>query len=266
MKSNCFIAFCLGISLVGYGQTENAGKEKRSSIDVNLGVVHGRFTDIGYTNSSLLFRGTNMRFGVSYTRETSKYSFVFSAMASAGKVESKGSNLPSDLIYVNPSLEYIRRLKDFQLFGKSSVLRAGIQLSSINYYLENEPVFDNIDIFSLHGMYLKFRNRLTLTERTSLQVAYSLPLIVYENRVLWNGGASSFTYEDRDEILRTLTTHGQVTYFNLRNIQLKVDYVIRMGNSADFLIQYRFFYLNSFSDAPIRMYSNELLLGLKIRF
>jgi hypothetical protein len=247
-------------------QTATIAKEKNNGIQVQLGAAHSRFVDQGYTNSSLLFTGTNILFGLTYDRETIKSYFAFSAIASAGQVQSKQSKLPSDFVYIHPAVQYLRKITDYQLFNKENTLLAGINLNSINYYLGNEPVFDNIDIFSMHGLYLDVRNRLIFTPKKSLRVTYSLPLIVYENRVLWNGGASTIDYTDREHILRTLTTRGSLTCFNVRNVQFKVDYIMCLSNSLNLEVQYRFFYLNSFKQAPIHMYSNDLLLALKFKF
>jgi len=229
--------------------------------------VHSRLIDQGYTHSRLLFRGTNSKFGLGYSRETHKSIFDFSALASSGKMESKSGNLPSNLTLIHPSIGYLRKIKTYKLSKKENAFFAGIHLSSINYYLENEPVIDNIDIVSLHGIYFNFRNRLTLTKNQSFQLTYLMPAIIYENRVLWNSGASNITYSDRDNILKTLMTRGRFSYFNvLRNVQFKAEYIVRLSDGADFDIQYGFFYLNSFKDAPIHLYSNELLLGLKFKF
>lgn len=240
---------------------------KKNNLQISFGFVHNRLINVGYTNSQLLFRGTNAKFGLGYGRETNNNVIKFSAEASFGDVRSKSGNLPSSFVLIHPSLTYLRTVKEYRAFEKENIFFAGIHLSSINYLLENEPIFDNIDIFSLHGIYLGFSNRLVLNKTNRLHVTYVMPVLVYENRVLWNGGASDITYDDRDHLLKTLVTRGQFSYFSIaRNIQFEADYIVSIGRNTDLEIGYRFSYLNVFSEAPIRMYSNELLFGLKFRF
>jgi hypothetical protein len=168
---------------------------------------------------------------------------------------------------VHPSIEYLRKIRKYDFAGKENELSAGIHVSSINYILENEPIIDNVDIFSMHGVYIGAHDHIKLTRKQSLQLTYLVPMAVYSNRVLWNGGASKFTYSDRENILRTLVTNGEFSYFAVfRNVQLSAHYAIILGRGADFEIRYRFFYSNNFSQPPIHFYSNEILVGFKFKF
>jgi hypothetical protein len=258
----CFVA----TTNISFAQTDNV-VDKKNSLQFNFGFIHSRMIDQGYTNSHLLFRGTNPTFDLRYGRKTNRYFFNVSLEASVGKVKSQSDNLPSDFYLIYPSITYARKIKSYTVSGKENTFFAGIHFSSINYYLENEAVFDNIDIFSLHGIYINFSNRLRLSKNQSLQLTYLMPVIVYANRVLWNGGASAFTYYDRDHVIRTLASHGRYLYFSvMRNIQLDADYTLRISKRTDFEVKYRFFYSNGFTQSPIHIYTNELLVGLKLKF
>jgi hypothetical protein len=245
---------------------DSTGTEKKNRIHLNLGLIHTRLIDDGYSRN-LLFRGTNCKFGLGYGRETKKYSFNFLIEGSVGKVKSKSSHLPSDFYTVQPSLEYSRKLKEHLMWGKQNAWWAGLSVSSLNYYMINEPVFDNASILSLHGLYATVGNRLYLDEKQYLHFTYRLPAVVYINRLLWNGGASDLTYSDQEHLLKTLTTRGSFTYFDIfNNVQLDASYTRHVGKGADFVLFYRFKYLSPPTELPVHLYSNEFLMSLKIYF
>jgi hypothetical protein len=222
--------------------------------------------DEGYTDSRLLFRGTNSKFGLAYGRETEKHIVNFSLAGSIGKVESPSGELPSDYYFAQVSLEFLRNIKEHRLFNRENNFFLGALVSSTNQGIGNERVINNLSIYSLHGMYLSFCNRLYPGKKNYFQISYALPIVIYENRVLWNGGASEYTYHDSQNVPGLLTEHGKFSYFNISgNIQFGINYVMRIGKSTDFIMAYKFFAARSFIEAPLSFYSNELILELKIR-
>lgn len=61
-----------------------------------------------------------------------------------------------------------------------------------------------------------------------------------------------------------MTTKGETSYFAiLDNVQVNVDYVIKISDHTRFEIRYGFFYVTSAIEAPVHIYSNQLLAGLK---
>jgi hypothetical protein len=264
---------CLLIALLQFGTFSTFGQQedvvatpRKNYIQFDLGLIHPRLIDEGYS-TKLLFRGTNWKFGLSYGRETNKYLFSFSAEASAGKIESRSGHLPSDFQFIQPSLQYARKIRQVHFFGKQSTLLAGLSVRSTNYIISNQPVFDNVSVISLHGVYVNFGFEMNLSEKRRLLFSYRLPTAVYTNRLVWNGGASDLTLEDQEHIIRTLTTRGSLGYFDLlHNIQVNVDYEMRMGKNTQFVAGYRFIYVSTASSPAAHTYSNELLMGLKKRF
>ena len=251
--------------IVGQSETDET-KNRKSNIQLNFGLVHCRLIDEGYTGSKLLFKGTNSKFSLGYGRETKQDIFNVLTAGSFGNVASKGSNLNSNFDYINFYIEYLRKNKQFEILGQKNEFIAGIHLSSINYVMNNEHIFDNVSIFSLHGVYFNVGNHFKLNEKHGLQLIYLLPTIVYTNRVLYNSGASEITYEDLENIPRTLTTFGEFTYFDLfDNVQIHVNYLIKIGENVDFQVKYKFFFVENNIEAPLHIYSNEFLFGLKIR-
>ena len=247
-------------------ERDSLNRVKNNSIQLKLGLIHSRLIDDGYSKN-LLFRGTNIKFGLGYGRETSKFIFNFLIEGGLGKIKSKSGSLPSDFYTLQPSLEYSRKLKDYLTWGKQSKLLAGLNVSSLNYFIINEPVFDNARLLSIHGLYISVGNRMQLDERQYLHLTYRLPTVVYVNRLLWNGGASDLTYSDQEHLLKTLTTRGSFTYFSIfNNIELEASYTRRIGKGADFIIFYKFRYFSSSEQPPVHIYSNELLMSLKIFF
>jgi hypothetical protein len=262
MKIKLQIFFLL-LTTATFGQPDSAlQKTKKNNIQVNVGFAHSRLIDEGFTQSKLLFKGTNFKAGLGYGRKSNKYIFNFLTSFSKGKVSTKESKLPTDFANINASLDYLRSVK----VSKEHHFFAGLQLSTINHIMQSERIFDNIDAFSLHGVYLNFLDEILISKKQSIQILYSMPAVVYENRALWNGGASTFAYMDQKKIFKLFTTHGKYSYFNLiNNIQLKIDYSLKIGKNTDFNIIYRFFYFHDFIQAPIHIYSNELLFGLKFK-
>lgn len=257
LSSICFINY-------SYGQTDTTlANTKKNNIQFDFGFVHSRLIDEGYTYSELLFRGTNRKFRLGYGRETATYIFNFLFEASSGKVASKSGNLASDLTNVKPTLEYLRRVKEYNLLGSKSKFFAGINLSSNNYILENSPVVDNSDVISLHGIYLGLVNQIKLNKSQQLQIAYLLPVVVSVNRII--NSENDFTNEDYKHPVQMLFDNKSTSYFNVADfIQLKIGYEKKISRSTSWTATYSFFYMNSTFEAPIRMYSNELLAGLKI--
>ncbi len=262
LKINLQIFFLL-LTTATFGQSDSSlQKIKKNNIQIDFGFAHSRLIDEGFTQSKLLFKGTNFKVGLGYGRETDKYIFNFLTAYNAGNVSTKESKLATDFMNVNISFDYLRSVK----LSSQHHFFAGIQLSSINYIMHNEQIFDNIDAFSLHGLYFNFLDKILISKKQSIQISYSMPTAVYENHVLWNGGASMYTYSDKKHILRLFTTNGKFSYFNLiNNILLKADYSLKIGKNTDFNIKYRFFYFNDFIQTPIHIYSNELLFGLKFK-
>jgi hypothetical protein len=254
-------------TIVAFSQQEDViGKAKKNYIQFNLGLIHPRLMDEAYSKK-LLFRGTNWKFGLGYGRETNKYRLSFSTEGSVGKVESKSGHLPSDFYFIQASLEYLMKIRQVQLFGRQSTPLAGLSLASTNYIIINQPIFDNASVLSLHGVYFNLGGQLHLSEKNHLQLIYRLPTAVYTNHLVWNGGASDLTFDDQEHLMRTLTTRGSYGYFDLfSNVQLIADYELRLGRSAHFTAGYKFVYVSSSSATSANIYSNELLMGLKIRF
>jgi hypothetical protein len=255
------------VSIQAVGQVESAlPRERKNNIQLNFGFIHSRLIDNGYSKN-LLFRGTNSKLTLRYGRETRTSIFHFSAGGSVGKIASKNSKLPSDFYTLQPSLEYLGKIRDHQLLGKQNSFFAGASLSSMNYFAINEPIFDNASLLSLHGIYFSVSNRLHLGEKRSLQLTYRLPLAVYVNRLLWNGGASDLNYTNQEHLIRTLTTNGSFRYFDVfNNVQINATYTRRLGANAEFLVTYEFRYFSRDADPSAHIYSNELLFGLKIIF
>jgi hypothetical protein len=255
------------IHSVTFGQTaDSTMRVSKSNIRFGIGIMHVRMIDQGYTDSRLLFRGTNTKFGLAYGREGLKHVFNVSFAGSIGSVESESGELPSKYYFAQASLQLLRNVREYKAFNTDNRFFLGAVVSSTNHGTANEHVIDNVSVFSLHGAYLSFRNQLYISEKKYFQISYSMPLMVYENRLLWNGGASEYTYRDSQNIPGLLTGQGKFSYFSvLRNIQTGIDYVILIGNGTSFIIAYKFFYAKSFVEAPINLYSNELMLELKIR-
>jgi hypothetical protein len=259
------IIFLLFLFMSGPAFGQGDDQVHRSNLRIGIGLIHVRMIDEGYTDSKLLFRGTNAKFSLAYGRETSKHIFNFSITGSFGKVESKSGDLPSKYSLLEPSLEFLRNTAEHKLFGKANKFFLGIMVSSFNQAIENERVVDNISIFSLHGLYFNFCNRLSLSARKYFQVSYSMPILVFENRLLWNGGASTITSRDAQNIPALMFNSGKFTYFDVfGNIQFGLDYVTRIGQATDLRVAYKFYSVSSAIEAPLHSYSNEVMLELKI--
>lgn len=255
---------CITVPLFGQGETTSL-KIRKSYLRLGVGIMHTRMIDEGYTDSHYLFRGTNAKLSLAYGRETENYIFNFTIEGSMGDLESKQGDLPSNYYFLEPSLEWLKPVTRYSTFGKENKLFLGAQLSSLNQGIENEKVVNNISIFSLHGMYLNVLNRLQLTQKHHLQLNYSLPVVVYENQALWNGGASKYTAHDSENIPKLLTDNGSFNYFNIfGNLQLGIDYILKTGKSTSLRVGYNFTYVNSHVESRLGFYSNDLLFELKI--
>ncbi|HEX5169130.1 MAG TPA: hypothetical protein VFW11_08135 [Cyclobacteriaceae bacterium] len=260
------VSLLLGTVLAFGQQGDVVTRPKKNYIQFKLGLMHPRLIDEGYS-TKLLFRGTNWKFGLDYGRETNKYRFSFSAEVSFGTIETKSGNLPSDFQLIQPSLEYSRKIRETQLFGVPCTLLMGLRVSSTNFILINQPVFDNASVLSLHGAYINLGCQLNLSKKNRLQLSYRLPVVVYTNRLVWNGGAADLSYDDLEHVIRTLTTRGSFHYFEiLNNVQLKADYELDIGRNTHFVAGYTFSYVSTASNPTTHIYSNELLAGLRIRF
>jgi hypothetical protein len=175
--------------------------------------------------------------------------------------------LPTDFTHLHPSLAYSRKISNISLYGAEVTLLPGVSLTSSNYVLNNQPVFDNVSILSMHGAYASFGCAFDLSSKQRLELTYAMPLIVYSNRVVWNGGASDVTYDDAEHVLRTLTNRGSFGYFEVfRNVHLNVDYDLVLTAKTYLHAGYRFAYVSATSTNRVRVYSNEVVAGFKFRF
>lgn len=238
------------------------GPQHKNNIQLHYGFVHSRLIDDGYSKN-LLFRGTNSKLALLYERRIGKYSLLFSVEGSGGKVRSKHEKLPSDFYTAGPSLQLLKHVRDFRLLG----FFAGAGASSLNYFILNEPVFDNASLLSLHGAYVNAGTRISLHHGDHVELTYWLPVVVFANRLLWNGGASELSHRDLDHIFRTLTTRGSFSYFDvLNNVQLTADYDRPLGHKVDLVASYKFRYVSYDPGSRVGIYTNELLFGLKFHF
>jgi hypothetical protein len=239
---------------------------RKNSISVYIGPSHSRLIDDAYSQR-LLFRGTNLRLGISYSRENQSYRFRFAADALVGSVKSKSGDLPSDFKHFHPAVEYVRKIKSVTFLGQELTLLPGLSFGSSNYILNNQYIFDNISILSLHGVYASVGCEFDLAVNHRLHIRYQLPLVVYSNRVVWNGGASDITYDDGDHVLRTLMNRGSLGYVDVfRNVHFNVNHEMVLGAKIYFVTGYRFAYINNTSSGAARIYSNEVVAGFNIRF
>lgn len=261
-----YLLFFLTLSRFSWSQySTDSAKWLKNDIQFRLGLTHSRLIDQGLTSNKLLFRGTNTNLSLAYGREAKSYSFQFLFKATFGKLKSNSGNLPVDFFMVNPEITYLRRLRDIN--PHKVEFMAGLDLSSINFILENEPLFDNISIRSFHGAYFTFRNIIRLSDKQSIQFTYRLPAIIYANSILWNGGASDLTYKDREQLLQTLFNRGEFYYFNVfRNIQFNVEHDINLTTHLKFTTAYHFYYLSTPRSKPFDGYANGLQCGLKWGF
>jgi hypothetical protein len=254
------------LPILTFGQEPIVPRLKKNHLALNLGPMHTRLIDNGYS-TKLLLRGTTWKFDLEYGRETDKYLFNFNGEVSVGNIKSRSEDLPSDFYFVNPSLEYSRKIKHLQVFKRPLTFLTGLNLSSANYVIINQPIFDNATTLSFHGAYINMSGLLDLNEKQRLQLSYKLPTTVYINYNVWNGGASDFTQDDKEHLIRALTTRGSFHYFNLlKNIQLHAAYEWQIGRNARFLVLYKFRYVSSLSEPRSNIYSNELTTSLKILF
>jgi hypothetical protein len=268
MKEILKILFLIIYVKTGFAQQDYLlQKPKRNNIQIDFGFVHTRLIDEGFTQSKLLFRGTTPKISLGYGRQYSHSIINFLTSLTPGNLSTRQSGLTTSFKNVSLAIEYLRKLKTFKFQRKESWLFAGLQLSSTNYLLQNSPIFDNIDIFSLHGIYFKLNYQITLNKKQNVQFIYSIPAVVYANHVLWNSGASVYDFNDLDNIVKLLSTHGRYYYFNFwNNIQIDLLYKRKIGKHIDFTARYAFRHVNNFVETPIRFYSNELLWGLKFNF
>lgn len=253
---------------IAYGQTpETSPITKRNSIHVGVGILHTRQIDRGYTGSSLLFTGTNVPFRFGYLHEGTRQFFAVSTTLSFGKLKSKGGDLPSDFYYVELTSDYVRQVTKHSLFGKENQFFGGLRISTINQGVANISQIDNISVYSLHGAYVALNNRLKIDDKRSFHFTWFVPAIVYENRLLYNGGQNDITTKDFRNFPKVLSTHGHVTYLNIfRNVQVTMDYVMRLNKHVDASLRYRFFYASNSMKADYHTYSNELIASLHFRF
>jgi hypothetical protein len=268
VKKAFTILFLLVYSKIGFAQQDTLPrKPRKNTIQIDFGFVHTRLIDEGFTQSRLLFRGTNPKIGLGYGRQTAHSIFNFRITIAPGNISTKQNNWAASFDNVSACIEYLQHVRASKLSGKESHLFAGLQFSTINYAIHNEPIFDNVDILSLHGIYFKLNYELTLSKKQNLQIIYSLPAVVYVNQVLWNSGASVYDFNDLDNIFKLVSTHGRYRYFGIsKNIPIELIYKIKIGRNVDFNVKYAFRYINYSIEKPFRLYSNELLLGLKFYF
>jgi hypothetical protein len=258
---------CFLTATVAFGQSTDSLPGLNNNIHISTGILHTRQIDEGYTGSSLLFRRTNIAFRFGYGRETERQIIDVTSSFSIGKMKSKSGDLPSDFYYIEMNADYLRRVVSHDLFKTKNQLFAGIRLGTLNQGVANLHQLDNISVYSLHGAYIALHNRLKLDNKRSLMASWYIPSVVYENRILFNGGATDIATRDLRNVPGLLTTHGDFSYFSiLRNIQLDLTYITKLSDGVEATLRYEFFYASSAIDAPFHAYSNELTVGLQFRF
>lgn len=264
MLKNLILFVLFFVPLLVEGQAALSTKVRKSNIQVSLGAQHSRLIDHAFTDNELLFRGTNFAFRVAYGLQTERSIFNFALTGVVGNLESRSGGWPTEFYVAEAAAEYLKRISSYQISGKENQLFGGIRVSTINQGLVSMRVADNVSIYSMHGIYFALQNRLFFNDKHSLHVSYFLPLVVYNNHVLWNSGANQYTYRDMLNIPELMINNGKMSYVNLfENVQFDINYIKRIGTFTHVEVRYGFIYASSPVEAPIRYYSNRLLVGLK---
>lgn len=268
MRNIIGIFFLLALSNVGFSQIDSLARRRGiNRIEIDYGFVHTRLIDEGFTQNKFLFRGTNSKVGFRYERRSNVSIFGFATSFADGTIRMGQKEWPASYLNLTLAAEYLKRINQIRIADKECLLFTGFRFSTVNHLIQNEPIFDNIDIVSLHGVHLKMQFEVTLDKRQAVIFAYAMPTVVYTNQVLWNSGASKFDFDDLENVGRLLTAHGKFSYFSIfRNIPIEVVYRRKLGGVVDFNVRYGFSYVKSDVDEPLRIYSNEVLFCIVFKF
>jgi hypothetical protein len=232
-----------------------------------IGYEHTRLIDEGFSQSKLLFRGTNPVLNIGYKRINENFLANLNFKASPGSLITKQGGLTTEFYNVYTAIEYLKNLKLNSETKTKDNIFVGLQLSSTNYALISENVFDNYDLFSLHGLYLKMNYELNLKPSQRIIFSYALPTAIYANHVLWNSGASIYDYDNTKNLLALVSSHGEMTYLKvLNNIPIEMQYQKRFRKKFDYIFKYNFSYTNYKIEAANRYYTNGLMVTLKFNF
>lgn len=264
IKLALFILTIFGTNVPLYGQGDS---ETKNNFQLMLGAIHYRLIDEAFTENKLLFSGTSFAIDLAYQRKSNGHVFKTNIGANKGNVVAQ-EVLKADVLYLQMATSFATRVKKFSMFGKSTELYFGSQLSIKDYVLSDNEIIENTTVLLNNSVGLYLYYFLVISTKSTIEADIALPLIGLHRREQYDGGTNKKLEKDFEEglfhVLFTDYQFGMISPLNLP--QMNINYILSIGETSAFTVNYVFNYAANDSIQPIKLYTNGLLVGLRFNF
>jgi hypothetical protein len=241
---------------------EKVGTNHAKALSFEVGIAHSRAIDEGLSYSKLLFTGFGVPILVQYASSNTVSATRVWVEFSNSKLFSDHGHVPATLLYGTLALDHARRLWDYRVLGKGSILMAGAKLSTeINYF--DAPALDNEDVLSVSAIHLVVRTKITLSSRLTMVVQLDLPTIGFIKRVVFDGGLHEPANGELTD-LEIMYQGSKIDFANTYAFKADIDYTL--SRSVIWVTAYRLSYVRNDMIEPVRLYRNEIRTGFMFKF
>ena len=259
----CIPALIIGTTLPAFTQPDTLSS-RFHGLQFDAGLIHNRLVDEGLTASRLLFRGTAFKIKAGYWMSAEKFNLGGHLDFSTGDIQTTEDRLESKIIGINLYLFYLRRIAEYNVFERPGKLLAGLELASQNIVIDGIEVLDNVSVLFAQGLNTSVSQEILLSNTRSLHLGLVIPVVSFAKRESYDSGVNDELKEEADNPGQLLFNDSRFVF--IPGVRLKTAYARALGQQVSFVLAYEFRYLNNRQTMPLRIYSNELTAGLKIKF
>lgn len=258
------------IHLASSGLTSLQGQQlsdRKQGLNFLFGPSHYRFIDESLAQARLKFRGTGFNSLINYENQSSKQRLSGNLQFGTGTMRHQLSNLSIKLYNLELDFSYQCKLANYKLMGRESALFLGPQLNLVDYVLRDEEVLENVTVSFTHTLGALLTQELTINDKSSLDLSWSIPMIGFVKREAYDGGANTELENDLLNNLGRLFFGGGKGKFvsPLHLSSLKLGYTYTPSGKNSLSLHYQLNWLNLEQGAPIQLYGNSLGLGIQFR-
>lgn len=253
-----FLMVIVSPAALAQGSTASNLRKVMPSISFSAGVAHVRTIDEGLSFNGLLFSGTGGMVEIGYQLESSKNFTNFNFQYSGTSLSHSEARIPVSLAHGSLTFSHKRRVGMYKIASKECQLFAGLSLgTSINYFKSSS--LDNEDVLVINSIHVTIGNDVRLNELSELNITVAIPTVALAKRLVLDGGL----YEpgpDESGTMQILYGDSKLVFAN--SYVFGASYNRKLSNTVQWLLTYRFKYLQNDNIKSIRLYSNEVSAGL----
>lgn len=262
------IAICIVLAVLSCEVSAQHQAEFKKNLSIGFGATHYRFIDEGFSHHRTQYNGTAFSMNLGYQTCTPVYFFNVDVQGSRGDIVAVNQKLKGSINYVQLAASYARHARDYQIKGIPSAFYIGGQLRSANYVIEDLENLEEASATFAQTLDLFLFQRMSISEKHSLEMAVAFPVAGFLKRARYDGGANQdLEGAYQDDLLSAIFSNGKFMLINPFSMpQFDLGYVHHLTRRTDVSFKYEFNYFRNNFDRPINLFSNSLVAGVRFKF